>query len=628
MDTNVEYGENYINDILHVDNSHYDSLMVEEAIEIINNVYKNSLNENSPRTIPPKKHFSADLYTHQQAMLYAMEQKEKQLLRGPYYNEIGILGSGPSSGKTLTALAYIAQCKEKGVNDIIINKSIKNHNNQYSFHIHNVIYGSQDPTLIIVPSNSYNNWVDEIRLHTFLNPLYIEKLSQVNKLNDYDYFIEQVNSTDFILLSDKQFNKFNETLHFHEFFKFKRIFIDAPEIINIKKKQLGVYNGFIWLLTNTWYNFLPSILYYTAAYLRNAHPFIDTEWKLELEQSMHSTFFNSNVKSHKFAQSFMSYSKDNYKQIIRCRESFIKESMNISLPIYSEVICKITKAQRALIPAITEKVAQAIRANDISNAYNELGVECLTLDTLISKIKNVEMEKLINSQNVNGIIDCEEKIKHIESRISAENDCPICFERLQYTTYLPCCKQCVCGECALKLLTPTCKMKCIYCRKYNSMSDIKLIGTADDANETTLTKFERMAEYISQLRPNSKVLIFAVKDYHFVELLDALNKKNQRTIFLRNSSTKRDYNANLMDFRFSAAEKVMCIGLNSIQETLKLDSVTHVLTFYKLPYHIKELLISRANSSDRREPLQFVSFLYQDGIQDLSTLLIPGGDLY
>jgi hypothetical protein len=160
------------------------------------------------------------------------------------------------------------------------------------------------------------------------------------------------------------------------------------------------------------------------------------------------------------------------------------------------------------------------------------------------------------------------------------------------------------------------------------MSDIKLIGDVDEPKETTLTKFEQIAHYIYNLPAKAKVLIFAVKDYHFVELLDAFKEVNQPAIFLRNSCTKREYETNLIKFRYSQAEKAMCIGLNSIQETLNLDSVTHIITFYTLPYHIKDLLISRANSSGRSEPLQFVSFLYQDGIQDLSTLLIPGGDLY
>jgi hypothetical protein len=160
------------------------------------------------------------------------------------------------------------------------------------------------------------------------------------------------------------------------------------------------------------------------------------------------------------------------------------------------------------------------------------------------------------------------------------------------------------------------------------MNDIKLIGDADDPKETALTKFEQIAHYVCSLPTKAKVLIFAVKDYHFVELLDVFKCTNQSAIFLRNASPKREYESNLMKFRYSQSEKVMCIGLNSIQETLNLDSVTHIITFYRLPYHIKDLLISRSNSSGRSEPLQFVSFLYQDGIQDLSTLLIPGGDLY
>jgi hypothetical protein len=629
MDGNVEIQrEHYITNVLAVEDTSYYNLLVEEAIDIIDDVYKGSLTENSPKKTPLKQYISAPLYDHQQAMLHKMEEKEKELLSGPYYNEVGILGSGPSSGKTLTVLAHIAQCKQKGINDIIINKQINKHNKLYSYDIHNVIYNSTDPTMIIVPNNAYRSWIDQIRTHTFLQPLEIEKLSQINKLRDREYFANEMQEKDFVLVSDSRFNKFIDLLHMHDYDKFKRIYIDSPETIHITKNRLGVFNGFIWLITNSWYNFLPKILYYTSAYVRNAPPNLDEELKAELNESLHSTFFNANVKSHKFTELFMSFSKNNYKQVIRCRKSFIKDSMSIKDISSSSIICKITREQRALIPAITEKVSVAIKEKDISGAYNEMGVETIKLPTLLNRIKTIELEKLIHSQNVEEIINCNLRLQYIQERISEDMDCPVCFEKSSYTTYLPCCKQCVCGECALKLITPTCKMKCIYCRKYNSMKDIKLIGNYDQEQDITQTKFQQMCNYINSLPSNSKIVIFANKDYHFVELLDEFKLKNISPIFMRKSLCKRELNTNLINFHYGTTKKVMCIGENSIQETLNLSSATHVLTFYKLPYHVKDLLISRSNSSERHEPLQFVSFLYQDGIQDLSTLLIPGGDLY
>jgi hypothetical protein len=160
------------------------------------------------------------------------------------------------------------------------------------------------------------------------------------------------------------------------------------------------------------------------------------------------------------------------------------------------------------------------------------------------------------------------------------------------------------------------------------MNDIKLIGNQDQEKDNTKNKFEQMCDYINQLPANSKVVVFAIKDYHFVELLDAFQLNAILPMFIRGGSTKKEINTNLINFRYGTTKKVLCIGSNSIQEAMNLHSATHVLTFYKLPYHVQDLLTARTNSSGRSEPLQFASFLYQDGIQDLSTLLIHGGDLY
>jgi hypothetical protein len=637
MEINVNQQRIYVDtDYNYNDNNqceyHYNNLTLEGSINIINKVYKNSLTEQSLRMKASKQFIKSELMLHQEASLKAMIDKEKELMLGPYYNQVGILDTGPASGKTFTVLSHIAYCKEISGNDIINGKIVKKNNIYYSYNIHNIQYRSTSPILVIVPHNNFKNWEHIIKMHTFLLPLYIEKPSQINKLLKNKTFIEKINESDFVLLSDKYFNKFAQEVCNNNIM-FKRIYIDSPEIINIKKINLMFQSGFIWLITNTWYNFIPKILYYTQAYIRNAKSDMDKEFKNELEQSLNSAFFNSNIRSHKLCDNFMSYSSENYKQVIRCRREFVKKSMKLIDPVESEIICKITRAQRALIPNITNKIATYINNNDISNAYYELGVETISISSLMQQIKTEivsQREKYINNQNINGIIALDDKIKYIEERLIHKKslECPICFESIKNATFVSCCKHYICGECVLNLITPTCKMKCIYCRKYNSINDIKLIGETDSPVDTTFTKFEQIHNYIKQLPSTSKIIIFAIKDHHFYEILDCFQNNKTSFLFIRNIYAENELSRNLFAFQYKHNNNILCLTESCIQESINLTAATHIITFYTLPYHIKNLLLSRTNSLERSSPLEFVSFLYQDGIQDFSTLLVHNEDQY
>ena len=140
--------------------------------------------------------------------------------------------------------------------------------------------------------------------------------------------------------------------------------------------------------------------------------------------------------------------------------------------------------------------------------------------------------------------------------------------------------------------------------------------------------FEEIYEYIKTLPLGSKVIIFAMKDYHFYELLDCFQNNKQPVFFIKNIYAGNDLERLMFSLQYGRDNQTVCLTETCIQESINLDSATHVITFYKLPFHIKELLISRANSLQRSLPLQFVSFLYQDGIQDLSTLLAHNEDQY
>jgi hypothetical protein len=616
---------NYIDTdyVMYENNDYYhEHLSITSAVSIINKIYSNSINVNSPRLTEKNKYISIDLKPHQQALLYEMINREKELLKGPYYNQVGILGSMGGSGKTLVTLAHIAYCKLLEKNDNLSAKVVHIHKNAYSCTVQDMKIKSSAPVLVIVSDKSYDYWRNEIREHTFLNPLYIDKPRDLNKLIDNNNLIEKMNQTDFILLNNKIYNKAVEEFNNLSII-FKRVYINDPEILSFKKHSIKLNPGFIWLITHSWYHFIPNILFYPSAYLRNTDEF-DYEWKKELDESVITSFSNTYINTFPYFEKFMSYSSENYKQVIRCRKDFITESF--SLPAISSIEYQsvLSRKQRALIPTITQKISEYIEEADISNAYYELGVETITHYDLLEKIKVDilnEKENFINDQNISGIIACDNKYNGIVERLSLDNECPVCFDKLNNATYLPCCKQCVCGVCAIKLITPTCKMKCIYCRRFNTMNDIKFIGNVSSPDDNVKNKFQQIAEYILGLSDESKVIIYAKKSYELMELFSYLKQYNITHMFLGIcSKTYAHRTINLFEKNNC---RVLCVTQDAIQESIRLYSTTHIITFYRLSYPVKELLLSRLRSFGCSETLHYVSFLYQNGIQDLTSLLVP-----
>ena len=627
----TDYYDHHVDD----DNYYNKHLSIASAVTIINNIYKSSLDENSTRI----KSEHIDLLPHQESMLSAMIDKETELLSGPYYNQVGILGSAPGSGKTRAVLAHIAHNKARGTEDAINVKVCRIHKNTYSANIHNVKFKYTSPTLVIVNDMQYAKWRNTVRLNTHLNVLYIDKPKDLNTLLVNKTLIDSTLNADFVLLNFKLYSR-AIVEYYNESVMFKRIYVDSPETLAFKRNALPLISGFIWFVSHCWYNFIPHILYYPSAYLKMANPnTFDEEWKIELEESNVSAYVQLTSNSPIYFEKYMSYSSNNYKQVIRCRRSFIDESMHLQPVKYTEIGCALSRKERSRIPKMTTKIRSLFVNNDISAAYYELGVEVHTHNMIIKNISNRE-----------------DNYTSIYNRLSLKNDCPICFEQLSSTIYLPCCNQYICGSCAGHLITPTCHIKCMYCRKPNRLSDIKLIGNEPSQDENTPSKFEQIVNYIRLLPESAHIVIYANNINAYIELFNQFEKDNIDYSYLVYNASKVATNRLISAFE-TGKKRIICITQANIHELINLHSATHIITFYKLPYFVKELLISRVRSvmqislpkdehsvqhpqevhqcqpalhiqeqalmasSQQTSGLHYVSFLYQDGIRDLTSLL-------
>jgi hypothetical protein len=616
LTTDIVFDENPINeyidtnyDINSITNDyHYNHLSINAAVSIINKVYGNSLTKSSPRV---KGRIGKDLYAHQEAMLAAMIFKERELLSGPYYNRVGVLGSSAGSGKTLTVLAHITHNKSLGPLDEIPGKSVSIYNNMYSSSIYDITYKSNAPILVVVSEYAFNEWKDEIRINTYLDALYIDKPADIRKLGAADSIKDIFKEHDFILLNANYFNKFIDEIE-DEMVVFKRVYVDSPESIHFKRTAPLLNAGFIWYITNAWQMFLPNIRFYPLAYIRS-NLTLDSEWEDELKESALATTNIEYPTNYNYYDKYTSFSSNNYKQIIRCREDFIKHSMGGGSATHSIIACKISRELKASINLLTNKVQTLIEDKNIDGVYEELGVECCTkngLTHIINDNIDKEFNYLSNNNSASEIainIACSNKKTLIIDRIAKSHECPVCFEDISESVYLPCCHNLICNKCGINIITKSCKMKCIYCRHNNTMNDIKYVNDKDIVYPNVPTKSEMIFNYVRDL--SGKAIIYANNEREFSELFNEFNKHKMQYIYISDDLTRVGLKRLLKNIENA---KVILISINSLFKSIKFHNITHILTMYRLKKDHKDLIISKINNHN----IEYVSFLYQEGIHD------------
>ena len=630
--TATDYDENPISEYIDTNydinsitnNYHYNHLSINTAVSIINKVYSNSLTDQSQRLKANKEYISKDLYNHQEALLAAMINKERELTVGPYYNRVGILGAASGSGKTLTTLAHIAYTKSLGEADNISCKSVTIYNSMYSNSVYDISYNYRAPILVVVSEYAFADWKENIRQNTFLNPLYIEKPADIRKLQQSFYIKDTIQEHDFILLNATHFNKFIEEID-DEMIIFKRVYIDSPESINLKRNAPLLNAGFIWFITNAWQLFLPNIIFYTAAYIRSNLQ-LDTEWAEELQESLQSSTNAVYPINFGYFEKYHSYSSHNYKQVIRCRADFIKQSMSLGDIQQTIIPCKISRALKASINILTNKVRKLMDESGalVDDIYEELGVEFCTKNTInniISANINKEFYGLLGTNTAcDAAINksLADKKSDVLTRINNSKECPVCFEDISEAIYMPCCHNLVCNKCGINIITQTCKMKCIYCRTNNTMNDIKYIHHKDIIYPNIPTKSEMIYNYIRDL--SGKAIIYANYEREFRELLEEFNKRGLKYTYIPDYYSKVAIKRIIKECNSSKHNsdniKIIMITNSSLFKSIAINNITHIITLYRLKHEHKNLVISTARANNPKQSLEYVSFLYQEGMHD------------
>jgi hypothetical protein len=609
------------------------------------------LDSSSPLADAPPNSMKVSLRTHQQAVLAAMENSERELISGmtcsgeTLYSSYGILGDSVGVGKSLMVLAHIARVAAMP-NSLQTIKTLGANSSHRMFSIKDdkVTDMSGAGALIIVPHTLFRQWSDYIKTQTNLTHLLVDK----KKSMTLDTFRESVIQAQVVLISNTQYKEFS-TWQRENRILWKRVFIDEADTIHIVNGYPRPEAEFTWFITASWMNMIfPNETLYIQLQSLLTHVFNEGAPYACLKP-----YFSELMRSGR-AYNYMRFSMTSFnffrdilnnnhrlrgKLVIKCSNEFVQESISLPVLYRSNVICVAPIHQQIVADAVPADVQQLLHGGDVAGAIAALGVKSEDTTSLIDAVTmnlKKELQRLkatyefkagleysSNAAKETALKSLEDKmkgkeeaIKSIQERIEGFSTevCPICYDPPGEPMVTPCCSRVFCGQCILSCRTrsPACPM----CRTEYKISQLKKIVVEKETEiveEVPETEYkEKKADALLRLfkeNPAGKFLVFSRYDNPFTAMEEAITGLGVTVKQLKGN--KDGIASTLRQFQ---GGDVRCLLLNShyAGSGLNITAATHVILLHAMTHEEEKQILGRAYRMGRTEPLHFIKLLHAD----------------
>jgi SNF2 family DNA or RNA helicase len=635
--------------------TNYSSYNVSSFIElaVINEIYRNSLDEYDPQYTGDISNIKKQLFTHQSVLLQAMIDKEDSLRKGiqlgdheRFWSQYAFLSDSVGSGKTLVVLAYIAYLRNKELYSI---PHIHYASTSLLHSVHTYNNYNKKGKLIVVPHTLYRQWEDAIRIDTTLNVLLCKNISVFKKEN----LDEQIIKADAVLVSNTLYQQLQDYV-ISKKIGWSHIFVDEADSIHFPATRTSFdKNGdFIWLITATWATFLINSLPY---FFINRHivsgnpetpsvlmrtllaPYLDKDF-LQIVNGQFQDIGYQQIHSKNFFAKFITDHPQRHNLIIRCRDDFRKISMQLPSIITEIIRCRPSIAQRIVNDFLKPNIQMLLHVGDITGALSALGVEKQSESDLITAITDNQQKELLRlkatydfKQTVEyatphakevalqhlqtKISSLEEQIKSFKERLT-EAVCPICYDETaskSETIIVPCCKQIYCGECILKTLSS--QGQCAMCRQQLTAGDLHRLGQAGQAAVLQtgqpagqqLSKQETLLKILED-NPTGKILVFSHYENPFYNIQQELQQKNITVSIVQGN--KDVINSTLDKFR-TGTIRVLLMSNHALYAGLNLQEASHIIFYHgRMSSGEETQIIGRAQRIGRKTNLKVIKLLH------------------
>ena len=644
---------------------------MESTLQMLNISFKKMLTNESPR-IPQPPHIQVPLRMHQQALLYAMSEREKASINGIEfqntltYTNYGVLGDVVGSGKSLTVLGYISHMKQSELHSTSQRRLYPNSRSHfftvYTKHYKNV----NGPSLIVVPHTIYRQWQDYCKKQSSLSVFYAKSMKELQPNgisysyrslqteNEEEYkkqckFKSELLAHDIVLVSNTLYNQI-QVLASTYGICWNRIFIDEADSIYIPSGHSKLTSPFTWFITATWPNFVfdgctirPRMLQHYEQNVNNFTPALGDWLRQEVgletfaQDRGRSTMLHT--RSSRWLQPFQSDHMLRAMVLLLSSKPFLEESLSMPPIIHTTLLCEQPAMHRALQGIVSPLVQTMLHAGNVEGALQELGVLSDTSTNLVeaaTKEREKELDRLKKtfafketmeyaSQHSKDVAlallkirinSVEEQLKTFKERLMniQSEDCPICYEnpRANSGTLTPCCHRIFCGGCIVKSLSRKCV--CPMCRTTIVPSQlIQLVETVEPVKKPAsvsklLSKQAQLLQFLKS-EPTAKVLIFSRYENPFLQLEQQCESQGITYHTLRGN---KDAIASTIRSFENGEKRVLFLPLESGGAGLNLVSATHVVLLHAMTPEEETQAIGRAYRLGRVEQLQVLRLLHQD----------------
>jgi hypothetical protein len=639
---------------------------VAKAIRVLQDAFHHSLNSEAQQIEQPPE-IKVALRPHQKAILYEMEQREAKLSRGfdlsgsRLYSRFSFLGDGVGVGKSLMVLGHIARCKQLPQLQSIPILDPNSSSQLYSLHESSYGYGlSEINCLIVVPHTLYRQWQTYIKEQTTLNCFGVQTKKMIQDEKEEDV-LKKLREADVVLVSNTLYGNLQEIVKKHKLI-WKRVFLDEADTLHIPSTRPKFDTRFTWLISASWANLLfPNASHYLSEpvlnnYLNPTITTLDPELQLFMKSSFQSTHSHTNyvfaryyVISTTFLRDFL-HSANSLRGhlVLRCRESFVKESITLP-PIYiRNIICKSSILQRVVGNAIPSEVRNLLHAGDVQGALQHLGVkseDSISLVKAVTENRYKELDRLRKTYDFKAGLEyssahaketalkslkdkigsLEEQIKQLKERIEnyKEEMCPICFDEPQNPTLTPCCSRIYCAGCILTSLTR--QHTCPLCRANISASGLRNLSTTPqviqneivnpNAPPELLKKNDQLLELIRST-PNGKFLVFSRFDNPFLQISHEIETMK---VAVKQVRGNKDVIASTLKSFQKGDTKVLLLNSIEAGAGLNITAATHIVLLHAMTHEEEKQILGRAYRLGRSEPLEVIRLLHADELHNAHT---------
>lgn len=616
--------------------------------------YTTALTTESPCTDVPPGALKVPLRSHQQAAIYAMETKERDLLNGmdcsgeTLFSSYAVLGDSVGVGKSLMVLGHIARLA--AIPPLVSSTSMGQYSSNKVFSIKKNVFNTTNEagSLIVVPHTLFRQWADYIKKQTNLKGILLDKKKGVQA----ETFKADILGADVVLVSNTLYREFSTWQRDNEI-KWRRVFIDEADTIHIVNGYPKPEARFTWFITASWMNIMfPNESVYIQKQVLHSHvfgpeaqyPFLKPHFDELYRSSRPYDYMRLSMTSANFFRDTInSDHKLRGHLVLRCHDTFIQESISLPVLYRQNILCKAPLQQRIVSQVIPVEVQQLLHGGDVAGAMNALGVKSEDTTSLIDAVtKNLQKElvKLKLTYDFKAALEYatqqskdtalkaledkikqkEEAIKSIQERIEGfkQEVCPICYDEPGGEAILtPCCSRIFCGQCIITCLTrnPSCPM----CRaaikgseltKVVSSSETTAIVEAESTQpEDMLEKKQDALMRIFRDNPQGRFLVFSRYDNPFAAMestIDALGIKVKQL--------KGNKDAIASTLRAFQGGDLKCLLLNShyAGSGLNITAATHVILLHAMTHEEEKQILGRAYRMGRTEPLYFIRLLHDD----------------